>query len=257
MPARRLSRRAAVAVAVLLAAFVPAGSAQAARGDRPDTVLAVPAGGAAVTTTFVTSQVGTYTLVVSGTFVYKAGGGLADCGHHDVNDGVLAQDWRPATGLLIDGSPANCGRYADEHTYVVTVDGTGERMAFSIAPDPTGYADNAGALTVAIVTESDLDGTCVYEIVTLPNSNSAYVTVAAEASQNGAGIPGTSTHVLCDVTVGGIPAARVDAEMLGPATAGFAWSERVQLGPVQRCLTVTIYGFFGQPILTRAFPCVG
>ena len=247
---------AAVAGAVLLASVLAAPPAAAYRTEQADSVLAVLATGEVAETPFVSERGVAYTVVVTGTFARDGHGGLADCGYADVNASVAGQDWQPSatTGITVDGVRADCGAYDDTHTYVITVEGTGARLRFAVA-DPS-YADNAGALTVAVLTDLDVDAGCVHTVMPLPNSSSGYVVVAVEAHVTGANVLGSGTWVACSVAVGGTSLGVVSAQSPARAATAVERFGPVPLGSVEKCLYAAVTAVVGgHAIHERSWPC--
>lgn len=245
------------ALAAALVAVVPltGGVAGAARGDRADGVFAVPADGTTVTTAMVTNAAAEYVIRVTGTFAHDSRGGLADCGYRDADYSVTAQSWVAGTvGLTVDESPAPCGTYDDAHAYEFRVRGTGSRLRFAIA-DPGGHADNAGALTVSVVTESELDGDCAYQWVPLPNSASGYLSVTAVAYQGGFVVDNTYTAVRCEVFVDGVLVLVLADTMPGLVVAQAGRAGPFQLADVRVCLSAEIESFYQVQRYERVWPC--
>ncbi|HVF03268.1 MAG TPA: hypothetical protein VNA20_00370 [Frankiaceae bacterium] len=248
----RRGRLAGVLAAAVLAVASFGTPAAAERLDRADIALPVPADGTTVTTPFVTSPNAAYLLSVSGVFAYDRFGNLADCGRHDIDYGVVGQYWVDGggIGLTIDGAFADCWYQNAPHTYLFWVDGTGDRLSFAVG-DATGHADNAGALTVSVVTMIEASGSCHHAFVPIPNSSYGDLAVAAEARHTGADML-WPLEVDCHVFVDGSLVAVANTSALAPAVAAGAYVPSVQLGPVRRCLTVRVLSW---PTYERVYPC--
>jgi hypothetical protein len=253
VPARRLTR---LAAAVLLAGTALAVPASAATWSLPaQGAVFVPATGETVTAPLAATRGAIVQVHVSGVFAYDSRGGLADCGSHDVNAALGAQDWQPGggIGLLVNGAPAGClgSVAAAQHHYTINLTATGALLRFAIA-DSTGYADNAGGLTIDYVTAIDVDGSCV---ATGGGGPQNPIAIVAEAHQTGAYPTGAYTRVECDVYAGGVFVEHVESEEFLPATAvhavGYA-EERT----ITRCLTVSVLLADRSVLVEHTYPCV-
>lgn len=258
MPSRqRVRTRLALAAAagLLAAGAVPATAATAP--PPPSSAIVVPATGETVTAPLFAAQRGAIVQVhVSGVFAYDTRGGLADCRYHDANAALAAQDWQDGgIGLLVDGAPADCWASVtgagDQHRYTINLTSTGAPPRFAIA-DPTGYADNAGGLTVDLVTAIDVDGSCAADGGGGPNFP---VAVVAEAHQTGIYATGSYTRIECVVREGeGEYVGTVVSEDFLPATATYAMELAMDTTLVA-CPTVSVLLADRTVLVEHVLPC--
>lgn len=125
-----------------------------AAGGGPNAAAAfayvVPAIGWTECTTFSSGLGQTYTVTVSGVYVYDVFTGRAADAFYRDPDGVdFLNPVTHAGGFLIDGAKPPTQAFHDHHTYVVSgVAGTGMPFCFTVWD--VAYGDNAGALVVQV-----------------------------------------------------------------------------------------------------------
>lgn len=255
MPPRQLTRLVAAALTLLAAGAVPATAATSP--PPPASAVFVPATGETVTAPLFTAQRGAIVQVhVSGVFAYDPRGGLADCRYHDADAALTTQNWQSGgIGLLVDGAPADCSvsvsGAGDHHRYTINLTATGAPLRFAIA-DSTGHADNAGGLSVDLVTAIDVDGSCAAAGGGGPASP---VTIAAEAHQTGIYATGSYTRVVCEVRdADGDYVTTVVSEGFQPATAThqitFAYDRSLVA-----CATVSVLNADRSVLVEHVLPC--
>lgn len=133
--------------ALLLAGGIGPASAAA---RLPVAVLAVAPDAPPQPTSFPTRSDRTYTVLVSGVYMYDGRFGQADCGHKDP---AGHQPWINEPNFTLDGSAARCVflEFDDAHTYQWVQPGTGRPFAFDIPGGTYDTSDDVGALLVAVV----------------------------------------------------------------------------------------------------------